>query len=692
MKFFEADARRGGGSGVTGRVSAGASTHGFAIVWFAAIAVGLTAGLWIAPASTLFGSGLGDNVTVVWNFWWADLARTHPDRSLLATDALFAPLGTSLVLHTGTPLLTSLSAIAFPSIGPVAAYNIWIVLALFLNGLCAYAAASHYTGRRDAALLGGTIFAAAPFLVVRVLGHLNVLCAWTLPLLVLAVERLHARPTIARALTTGVTLAAIAFIDYYYFIYGWLLFALLAASARLRIRARRTPITPARRRIALACVSLAAVAVVIAIAAWLTGGRELTIAGQAISVRGTFNLRGAAWLLSIVALLVWYEPRFRLERVSTAGAVHAGSDAALARALAIASITALLLVLPLALEAWRLWTSGDYVAMQYRWRSAPSGIDVASLVLGNPTSYLFGAVPRTAYDMWTGLDVESVAWLGIVPSALLVLAIWRLRDVALVSRWLLVLIVFGVWSLGPYLTLLGANTGFMLPQTLVRFIPLVNNARMPGRAFTLVVLAVAMIAAMTVAARPIVVARRRVSVYVLAALTLLDFWPAPYPTTTLTASAMDVTLRSLPDGAVLELPLGIRDGFGERGRLAHASLYHQTVHEHPLVGGFVARLSDRVRRQHENDAVLAPLMALSAGEPPPAPDALRSPDDSLACAVRYVVVPAPTAATRAAEAFARSVFTLEPVVQAADRSLYTVTGFHAPYCGRTPSGPHHTSP
>ena len=46
-------------------------------------------------------------------------------------------------------------------------------------------------------------------------------------------------------------------------------------------------------------------------------------------------------------------------------------------------------------------------------------------------------------------------------------------------------------------------------------------------------------------------------------------------------------------GAVLELPLGIRDGFGEYGVLDSRVQDHQTLHEKPLVGGFVSRMPAR---------------------------------------------------------------------------------------------------
>ena len=56
--------------------------------------------------------------------------------------------------------------------------------------------------------------------------------------------------------------------------------------------------------------------------------------------------------------------------------------------------------------------------------------------------------------------------------------------------WHAVLFIAFVWALGPRLVVAGFDAGLPLPQILARFIPLVNNARVPGRAMVLVYLAV----------------------------------------------------------------------------------------------------------------------------------------------------------------------------------------------------------
>ena len=66
-------------------------------------------------------------------------------------------------------------------------------------------------------------------------------------------------------------------------------------------------------------------------------------------------------------------------------------------------------------------------------------------------------------------------------------------------------------------------------------------------------------------------------------------------------------------GAVCELPFGIRDGFGETGRFDSSVLLHQTVHERPIVGGFLARLPPAIGSQYAAMPVIGSFLRLSSG-------------------------------------------------------------------------------
>src|SRR5205085_2208590 len=76
--------------------------------------------------------------------------------------------------------------------------------------------------------------------------------------------------------------------------------------------------------------------------------------------------------------------------------------------LVIATIAAV----PVLLGAFRLWRGGDYVTQRYFWRSAPRGIDTATLLLGNPYGILTGSVATAAYRRLSIDPIEQIGWLG----------------------------------------------------------------------------------------------------------------------------------------------------------------------------------------------------------------------------------------------------------------------------------------
>jgi hypothetical protein len=319
--------------------------------------------------------------------------------------------------------------------------------------------------------------------------------------------------------------------------------------------------------------------------------------------------------------------------------------AADARRLVPSMVAMLVITAPIVLAAVRVWQGGDYVTQRYFWRSAPAGIDVATLLLGSPTGLLSRSIATASYARF-GIDrVEQVAWIG--PGVIgLCAAAWLLRgrDIR-VRQWSAVGLVLLLWALGPYLVAFGHNLHVMLPATLVRFIPIVANARIPARAMVGAYLASAMLAAIGLEA--LRADGRKTLALVLGCLVIFDYAPAAPPLFRVDHPSIYDVLRQQPGSeAVCELPLGLRDGFGERGRFDSRVLFYQTIHGRPIAGGFAARLTPRIVEAYTRDPGLGPLLRLSegkalAGEPVPSPDAAA--DSLLASRIRYLVLNRETA-------------------------------------------------
>jgi hypothetical protein len=135
-------------------------------------------------------------------------------------------------------------------------------------------------------------------------------------------------------------------------------------------------------------------------------------------------------------------------------------------------------------------------------------------------------------------------------------------------------------------------------------------------------------------------------------------------------------LRNRPErGAVCELPLGFRDGFGARGTFDDRILFYQTLHERPLVGGFVARLSASVSRFYEQDPLLGTFLRLSGATELPA---VAPPDRDEAGrlleqhGIRFLVLNR-RAAPQELMTYVESTLPLAVIFGDEERTLYVVT-------------------
>ncbi|HEX6464087.1 MAG TPA: hypothetical protein VFZ98_06535 [Vicinamibacterales bacterium] len=612
---------------------------------------------WLWPVVTNFntavpGSGAGDNLTFVWNVWWAR-------RSLLAAASplwcpvLFVPFGVSLVLHTHALLPAAVAAL-FTNTGTlVAATNAIVCVHLFLNLAIVYALAFRVSRTAAGSALGAVVFGWSPYVAAHLLGHFNLIAAWVLPLdALLALKVLEFdRDKGGRlwSVLLGLALAATAYTDYYYTVYAVVLIGILAASRFVSVTRRSDHVEAVERAHAvdrvhgvqratlavlfvLFAVALAAAAVIAA-----TGGTTLQLGSRTISMRSAGNPIGAAVIICVLGICVRYAPMLTV-RVSRVALFR------IAGRLAPAAVVGTVCIAPLGIAALRLWLHGDYSSQAYFWRSAPAGIDVATLALGNPRGLFWSHLPLRLYDRFRIDGIEQVAWISPAVVALCLTA-WRAGRADDASRrrstsWVLLAAVFFVWALGPYAVAVGHQLPVPLPAILVRFIPIVANARIPARAMVVVYLALAMLTALSFAA--LRRAGRARLACALAGLVLVDLTPAPPPVFHVDHPAIYDTLRARPErGGVCELPLGLRDGFGVTGTFDSRVLWYQTIHERALAGGFVARLPRRMIPAYDAAPVLGTFLRLSSGEPsrdetPPPRDAAAG--ALLSQGIRFVIV------------------------------------------------------
>ena len=397
----------------------------------------------------------------------------------------------------------------------------------------------------------------------------------------------------------------------------------------------------------------------------ITGGGVVDVGSTRVSLTSGHNLRVAFWI--VLAILAWRRWRPSVRVVSVRNALR--SD------LTITAVTCGVFVLgslPVLWLAFQQWTRGDYVSQVYTWRSMPAGVDLLSVIAGNPFHPVWGSIVRRLYET-CGIDlIESSAWLGVVPIVALIAAARAARHDRRLRFWLAIAGIFFVWALGPALLVAGVNTGLWLPEVLIRFVPIAANARIPGRAMVIVYLALAVVCAIVLSR----LSRERATRMAIAAIAAvgIDWAAVPFPLYELRASPVYDEIASADSGAVLELPIGLRDGFGEQGTLDHAALYYQTIHGKPIAGGFIARLPPSVKQYYDDQPVFRTLLDLSDGasiDPQHTPDPASLRTFLLDHQFRFVVVNTQLAPV-ALQQFVRERMPVELTKSDGPRQLYLV--------------------
>jgi hypothetical protein len=553
------------------------------------------------------GDHAGDNVASLWNVWWFTYALDH-GREIYRTPMLFAPYGVQLSLHTHA---TIHSLIAWPwtgLLGSVGSHNLAIACGLVLNGFVTFLLARAALGIPGlkagptlAPVVAGLVFALSASVQSRVLGHINLVHAWVLPLFALALLRLERRPVTVSAMILGAAGAVVVYTDYYYATYAAIFLVCWTANNMLiTVFTPRPPVFPVLRRALLAL--LVADALLIAIIV-VTRGAAVDLGPFTLSMRGVRNPLTAFWIL----LALWIAcrfPRKLLIRQSTHARLR------WLRLSLVAGMVLLVLTAPLWIALASVIAQGDYTTQQVLWRSSPAGVDAATLLLGHPAHLVTGRWTLSAYGA-LGIDrMEQSLWLGIIPVVLLVATRDKWSRLPAARFWTFTGVAFLLLALGPFLRIAGYDTALPLPQALLRYVPGFSNARIPGRAVVMVSLALAMLTCFALAH----LQRSRLWIAVAAAaLLIVEALPAAAPVYRVPArDAIDVLLRETKaEGSVAELPLGLRDGLGESGRLDHRALAHQIWHERPLAGGFVARLPSSVKERYLASSVLKDLVDIS---------------------------------------------------------------------------------
>lgn len=486
-----------------------------------------------------------DEYTFIWSMWWFKHSLIDLHRSIFFSPTIFYPLGMELILYS----YNLMSAILALPLGlafnwPLAA-NVTLLFGIVLSGYGAYLLALWLlaTGARaekplpwlaqatpgmlqGAALLAGLIYAFASNRgVYLALGHYNIQSWHYLPFFVLAMLRLLRRPNWRNAVLAGLFVALNLLVDMQYGVFMVFLAACLLFTQPWRRFLWARPL-PWRRWLFL--LGMGVVAALLILPYFVETVKAM--------LNADFLLKGWGDALKLSADLVgWFTPT----------ALH-----------------------PLAGVDW-----------VQRLRTVQEGT----------------APFRDVNTVFLGYLTLALALLGGV-------ALWRYR-----RGWSLTALLAALFTLGPLLQVRGRilfdfdglQSSVPMPFLLLHYLPFVKGNRTANRWSIPLMLALAVLAAWGALIllswlRSHLSGRSRrwlmTTVSGILALGILvehAFFPLPLTDARIPPAVQD--LAALPEGSVLQIPMGWRNSFGVLGAERTQAQYYMTAHHKPILSGNTSR-------------------------------------------------------------------------------------------------------
>jgi len=554
----------------------------------------------------LTGEPSGDAGVYVWNLWLFSHELFKTGGLHLSTMEILPLAGpVDLSLHNYTIFADLLAVPLLRWLDIITTFNLIYLVNVALAGLGMFLLARRLTGRAPEAFLAGLMFAWAPFLVTRGNGHYSLVAAAPLPLFMLALYRAWETQRLRDAVLTGVALAWASFCDPYYAVYCVILGVAFVVTRTVDLTLMRRSCQQLRAARNLLNVVLVGVMALI-VGVNLIGGGVVRIGPVRISMRTLYTPMLILTLLAIARAAIATNLRIT--------ALPLPSRAFMVRAAIASGVVAVILMSPTLYAVSVRVIEGRMPSTPLYWRSSPPGVDLLSFLSPNPNHPLAPDALKGAVAGGPGGYVEQVAslsWIGV----LVLVAAWRCAGFRPGRFWPWLTIAFALLSMGPFLHIAGITTYIPGPWALLRYVPLVGAARMPGRMSIVVMMGFCVLFALALSALTRRYPRRRAlllsSVGVLLAAELL---PAPRKLFSVDVPRIYQAVAADPRPVrVLTLPTGVRDGVAPIGNFQASTQFYQAFHGKGLVGGYLSRVSARRKDTYRRLPVMSALLDASEG-------------------------------------------------------------------------------
>lgn len=641
-----------------------ARQHAAALLGYVCVAFVFAWPLPARLADALPGYPGGDTGVYVWNLWvFRHEIVEHGRFPFYTFEILALNSGAPLTSHNYTTLANVLAFPMLPLLGTVATYNLLLIASGIASAFAGFVLCRRLSGDNAAAWVGGLLFGFSPFMTARSMSHFSLVQAAALPAFALALDRVRESPSNRRAAVAG-ALVAVAFLcDPYYAVYCLMMAAYAAIWMAVTVERGAARAAPATLRLAVNFALMCVAGLVAGII--LRGGGRVEFFGVRLSITRLYT---PMLVLTVLALArMWIALRPRVAWASAPLGPHL-------RAAAVAAAACVLVLSPVLTVMAEHIGERQWMGPRTLWRSSPSGIDLLAFLVPNPTSSWLGWIAAA----WTasargGFDenVAAIPWTATFAVAIALLY----AGLRLPKYWTVFTAGSALLALGPFIQIAGWQSHVPTPWAILRYLPIVGAARMPQRMTVLVMLGAAVLLTFAVRALRARATRGWLPVTAVAACLILELVPAPREVHTVRIPTFYERIIAADPRPVrvLTLPFGLRDGTISYGDFSAVTQFYQTVHEKPLLGGYLSRLPRRGIEPYQRAHRLAVLMDLSAGRPVSAERLERAIERAHIYPPRlnigYVVVDTGRVSPQLL-AYARSAFDLEFVTQEGNQALY----------------------
>ncbi|HUL74197.1 MAG TPA: hypothetical protein VLT86_13905 [Vicinamibacterales bacterium] len=458
---------------------------------YTVIAVVMTWPLMRHP-STRIASDLGDPLFICWVLMWTGgqvLAALRGDTGALAdywNGNIFYPArGTIAYSEHFTPQMLQILPLYAAGANIILCYNLLFLSTFVVASLGMYLFVRELTGRPLAAFLAGLAFAYAPYRLGQ-LPHLQVLSIGWMPLALFGLHRFFAAGRI-RSLAGGAAAFVVQSLSCgYYFMF----FAPLLAAYGLYEMARRRVIASPR-----IWIRLSAAAVIVALALWPFMRPYLAL--RATTPIGVRSLDDTIVYAADTHALGTIAPSARLEGTLLSGYPKAEGEAF--PGFTILGFAAIALVARLRRALRRVpWRTMATWQLALWWAgAATSAFSIAGVV----TIFVRGRLTLTTSGSVVVMqDASTLLWIAALSSAWLfgfTRALQRAAgetDRVSASFWLGVACVAALFAFGPDIRAAGHLVGHGPYVWAFNHVPGFDVLRVPARFFTIVTLALAVLA------------------------------------------------------------------------------------------------------------------------------------------------------------------------------------------------------